>query len=89
MGVSTGCVSPCPNWSTTQSINAVWDKEIVLVSRSTAIPRANFMGPRSEMSHFALSCSQKWMFSSRGLAIEKILSTCTAKMTLPVGEWWT
>src|SRR6266704_1128121 len=48
-----------------------------------AIPSPNLAGPRSEISHLDCNCCLKRSFSSGGLAMENISSTCTAKMTVP------
>ena len=64
-------------------MKAVWDKAIILVLCLMAMPRANLMGPRSEMSHFDLSSSQNLVFSSGGFAIENMLSMWTVKIMVP------
>jgi len=51
-------------------MKAVWDKEMVQLLHSMAMPRANFIRPRSEMSHFDFSWLWNRMFSCGGFEME-------------------
>src|SRR5712691_11137729 len=85
--MSTECTAAWPNWTTMRSMKDVWDNEISLAVRSTLIPRANLIGTRSEISHWDRSWLWKWVFSSGGFVMEKMSSTCMAKITVPIVMW--
>ena len=67
-------------------MKVAWDNEMVSVLHLTAIPRANLMGPRSDISHLDFSWSQNQAFSPGGLDIKKMSLIWTANITVPEGE---
>ena len=88
IGVLQGWVSERLNQFMTLSMKAVWDKVMVHAGRSheKAMPSVNLAGPSSEISHLDLRRAANRSFSAAEEAAEKMSSTWTLKMTVPVGE---
>jgi len=86
IGVSVGWASDRLNRSIKWLMKAVWERLIVCFSWSClmAIPKANFAGPKSVISHLECSSSLKQAFSSGGFMMLKMSLTCTTKMMVPI-----
>ena len=85
IGVSTGWEAVWSNSVVTRSMRAVCERAMVHLewSRVMAILSANLASPRSEIFQVLFSWTLKLLFASAVEVTEVMLSTCTAKMTVP------